>query len=206
MSVWASSNITAGSDTTAILLRTLFYNLLTHPESLAKLHAELDEAASTGNLDEFASWKQTRDLPYLDACIKEAGRLHPPFGLPYERIVPAEGATICGKFIPGGTVVGMSAWATHRDRIVFGADCDIWNPQRWIDSDKEQKRKMENGLLTVSVIVHLSCFPASIIHTCVALLTFRHLPIVRSWAPILPRQAYCLSRNLQTSAHIVTKV
>ena len=146
VSAWSTSNITAGSDTTAILFRTIIYNLLKHPHSLAKLREEL---ATTPGLDtELVTWKQSLTLPYLGACIKEAGRLHPPFGLPYERVVPPEGATICGQRIPGGTVVGMSPWATHRDYNTFGTDSDLWRPERWTEADEAKKRRMENALLT----------------------------------------------------------
>ena len=146
VSAWSTSNITAGSDTTAILLRTIFYNLLKHPQSLAKLRREI---ATTPGMDtELVTWKQSLTLPYLGACIKEAGRLHPPFGLPYERVVPPEGATICGQRIPGGTVVGMSPWATHRDYETFGTDSDIWRPERWIEAEEGKRRRMENALLT----------------------------------------------------------
>ena len=146
VSAWSTSNISAGSDTTAILLRTIFYNLLKHPQSLAKLRREL---AITPGLDtELVTWKQSLTLPYLGACIKEAGRLHPPFGLPYERVVPPQGATICGQRIPGGTIVGMSPWATHRDYDTFGRDSDVWRPERWIKADEGKKRQMENALLT----------------------------------------------------------
>lgn len=138
-----------GANTTAILLRMLFYQLLTHPHTMGRLLDELDKAAASGNLDELASWKQTHDLPYLDSCVKEAGRLHPPFGLPLERVVPAEGAWICGQWLKGGTVVGMSAWVVHRNQDVFGHDCDKWRPERWL-CEKEERRRMENSLLTVS--------------------------------------------------------
>ena len=146
VSAWSTSNITAGSDTTAILLRTIFYNLLKHPQSLVKLRNEL---ATTPGLDtELVTWKQSLTLPYLGACIKEAGRLHPPFALPYERVVPGEGATICGQFLPGGTVVGMCPWASHRDYATFGDDADMWRPERWMEADEGKRRQMENALLT----------------------------------------------------------
>ena len=149
LTVWTTSNVTAGSDTTAILLRTIFYSLLKYPETLQRLLSELADAEKQGRLSELVTWKETRDLPYVDACIKEAGRLHPPFGLPFERVVPSEGAEICGQHLPGGTVVGISAWTVHRDKATFGEDCDVWNPERWF-CDDTSRRKMENALMTVS--------------------------------------------------------
>ena len=150
VSAWSTSNITAGSDTTAILLRTIIYNLLKHPSSLAKLRQEIENDTATldDKITELVTWKQSLQLPYLHACIKEAGRLHPPFGLPYERVVPAPGATICNTFLTEGTVVGMSPWATHRDYKTFGDDADVWRPERWLGGDDGRKRKMENALLT----------------------------------------------------------
>ncbi|RYP31585.1 hypothetical protein DL767_005694 [Monosporascus sp. MG133] len=159
VAAWASSNITAGSDTTGILLRSIFYHLLSHPLSLARLREELSAAAST--LGPMASWKHARELPYLDAVIKEAGRLHPSFGLPYERVVPPGGATICGKHLPAGTVVGMSPYVVHHDPEVFGEDCDQWKPERWLDVSQEQRRRMENALLTFGA-GHRSCLGKNI--------------------------------------------
>jgi cytochrome P450 len=110
---------------------------------------ELDEAEKEGRLSEYVSWKEAQQLPYLDAVIKEAGRLHPPFGLHLERIVPPEGAVISGKHLPGGTVVGINSWAIHRREDPFGKDADEFRPERWL-CDEEQRRKMGRALLTVS--------------------------------------------------------
>ncbi|KAK0726781.1 cytochrome P450 [Lasiosphaeria miniovina] len=157
LAAWASSNITAGSDTTGIYLRAMFHYLLTHPATLARLRAEVDAAAAAGDMPEsLAPWRRARELPYLDACIKEAGRLHPPFGLPYERVVPPEGATVCGKFLPGGTVVGMSAFVVGRDRELFGDDADSWRPERWLEVGEEKRRRMEGGLIAFGA-GHRSC-------------------------------------------------
>ncbi|TGJ84436.1 hypothetical protein E0Z10_g4321 [Xylaria hypoxylon] len=145
---WTSSNIIAGSDTTAIFLRTMFHQLLTHPSSLTKLRAELDEAFVKGNLSETATWKESIALPYLNACFKEAGRIHPPFGLHLERVVPQGGMDVCGKSLPAGTIVGMNAWVIHRDPEVFGPDADAWRPERWLEGDETYIKKMDASLLT----------------------------------------------------------
>lgn len=155
LTAWTTSNIAAGSDTTAILLRTIFHQLLSHPGSLSRLLAEL---ATLPHTDKPASFKQTRALPFLDAVIKEAGRLHPPFGLTLERVVPEEGSTICGVRLKAGTVVGMSAWVVHRDKETFGEDAGEWRPERWLQDEvkgegrgewEARRKKMEAALLTV---------------------------------------------------------
>lgn len=86
------------------------YNLLLHPRTLTNLHAELLTAAHQNHAltRPFPKWDEVRDLPFLDACITEATRLHPPFCLPFERVVPDAGVEICGSFLKGGTVVGMN--------------------------------------------------------------------------------------------------
>ena len=132
----------------AILLRSIFYNLVSHPKSMRCLLEEIDEAARNGRLSQFVTWKESRALPYLDACIKEAARLHPPFGLPFERVVPSEGATICGRRFAAGTVVAIPAWVAHRDVDTFGEDCDKWRPERWLCEDS-RRRRMDNAMLTV---------------------------------------------------------
>lgn len=143
---WTSSNIIAGSDTTAIFLRTMFHQLLTHPESLTRLREELDSAATNGALSETTTWKESQVLPYLSACFKEAGRVHPPFGLHLERVVPPGGLEVCGKTLPAGTIVGMNAWVVHRDPNIFGPDADAWRPERWLEADEMHKKRMDAAL------------------------------------------------------------
>lgn len=145
---WTSSNIIAGSDTTAIFLRTILHELLTHPSSLKKLRAELDAAAAQDKLSRMAMWKESIALPYLNACFKEAGRIHPPFGLHLERVVPPGGINVCDQMLPEGTIVGMNAWVVHRDPNMFGPDADTWRPERWLEGDEAHIKKMEAALLT----------------------------------------------------------
>lgn len=147
---WTTSNVLAGSDTTAIMLRAIIFSILTHPETEKKLLMELKQARRENRLSEIVTWQESRSLPYLDACIKEAGRLHPAVGLLLERVVPAEGVELCGKTFAPNTVVGMNAWVVHRHEGVFGEDAAQWNPDRWLCS-KERSASMERCLLTVSL-------------------------------------------------------
>ncbi|KAK3316046.1 cytochrome P450-like protein [Apodospora peruviana] len=157
----------AGSETTAISLSAVFYYLLKSPHALARLRAELDDAARRGVFSDYetglVTWHESQTLPYLDACVKEAFRLHPAPGLPMERIVPEPGLEIAGKYVRGGTIVGCSAWVLHRNQDVFGADVEAYRPERWLvnyagpgvdeveereDATKgEQRVKMMNGTM-----------------------------------------------------------
>lgn len=143
--VHLSTNVFAGSDTTAIALRAIVYFLLKNPRTLAKLVAEIDGADEAGLLGDVISYKEaTTHLPYLDAVIKEAMRLHPSVGLLLERHVPAGGALICGRWIPGGTIVGVNAWVTQRDAAVF-PEPDVFRPERWTEAGVDELKRMDQS-------------------------------------------------------------
>jgi cytochrome P450 len=140
----------AGSETTAISLSAVFYYLLRNPSCYRKLQQEIDFAVAAGMIEDrpskMVAWSEAQNLPYLDACIKEAFRMHPAAGLPLERIVPAGGIEIDGQMIPGGTIVGCSAWVIHRCEEVFGDDVDKYVPERWIHASPEKLKEM-NGTM-----------------------------------------------------------
>lgn len=147
---WISGNITAGSDTTAIVLRSIFYYLLKNPSTLQTLKNEIATAGRSGLLSEPPTWQETQNLRYLDACTKEALRIHPPVGMHLERVVPKKGSVICGEYLAAGTKVGINAWVVHRDVDIFGEDADEWRPERWIDCTDEQRLKMDKAMFAVS--------------------------------------------------------
>lgn len=97
-----TSNVFAGSDTTAIGLRSIFLNLLKHPHVLKKLRAELEERKAAGQLSNPVTFQEAEACPYLQAVIYEALRVFSPVGFTPDRDVPKEGMTVCGKFVPGG--------------------------------------------------------------------------------------------------------
>jgi len=115
----------------AITMSALFYHLLRNPEKYARLRDEVD-AAMVGNKSRI-TFSEAQKLPYLDACIKEILRFHPAVGFNVERVVPAGGRRIQGRFVPGGTVVGMNPWTIHRNKAVFGKDADMFRPERWME-------------------------------------------------------------------------
>lgn len=143
----------AGSETTAISLAAVFYYLLKDREGrYEKLTTELEDALATGKIERrdngTVTWAESQTLPYLDACIKEAFRMHPAAGLPLERITPPQGIEIDGRFIPGGVIVGCNAWVIHKDPRVFGQhfNVDQFIPERWLQANAEQLKEM-NGTM-----------------------------------------------------------
>ena len=144
------SNMFAGSDTTAISLRSIFYNLVKHPDDMESLLSELRHGQEQGTInvtkDGLFTWSDVKDLPYLGAVIKEALRVHPAVGLPLERIVPQGGVELCGHFLPSGTTVGCSAWTVHLNQV-FGECPHEFRPRRWLEASSEQHRAMEKAFL-----------------------------------------------------------
>ncbi|KAL2104613.1 hypothetical protein VUR80DRAFT_10112 [Thermomyces stellatus] len=132
-----TSNMVAGSDTTAISLSAILYYLLQHPACFQKLRDEVDEHARE-NGGGYITFKDSQGMSYLQAVIKEALRMHPATGLPLERVVPAGGATISGYFFPEGTIVGINSWVEHRNPAIFGPDADEFRPERWLSDDAEK--------------------------------------------------------------------
>ncbi|KAK7914165.1 hypothetical protein PG985_011868 [Apiospora marii] len=139
------SNIIAGSDTTSISLSAILWFLITTPDSMSKLRREVDSQPRTQEGRIAFKTANTR-MPYLQAVIKEALRLHPAVGLPMWRVVPEGGATIAGQYFEAGSVVGVNAWVAHYDRGVWGDDAGLFRPERWIEAeggDPARLREME---------------------------------------------------------------
>lgn len=97
-----ASNIAAGSDTTAISLRAMMYHLLMNPQCLEKLVAEVDEATQGLPRDAIVSYEIASKMPYLQAVMTEAMRIHPLVGSTMQRVVPHEGIQIGQHYIPAG--------------------------------------------------------------------------------------------------------
>lgn len=82
--------------------------------------------------------------------MKEAMRLHPSIAFPLERVVPMEGAHVCGIDLPAGTIVGCMAPLINRNKDIFGPDVDTFRPERWLEAGPEHLKLMERTYFTVS--------------------------------------------------------
>jgi len=132
----ALTQLIAGSDTTSNTSCALLFWCLNTPGVVAKLQKELDEALPSDTVPVFS---QVRDLPYLDAVIKETMRIHSTSSLGLPRVVPAQGVTIRGKFFPGGTVLSVPSYTIHHSKEIWGPDAEEFNPDRWFNLTDRQK-------------------------------------------------------------------
>ncbi|KAF2008693.1 cytochrome P450 oxidoreductase [Aaosphaeria arxii CBS 175.79] len=134
------SNIIAGSDTTAVSLCSVFFHLLTSPSALQKLRQEIDQKCPQGQR---VTFKISQDMPYLQAVIKEALRLHPATGLPLWRVVPEGGFHIEEYSLPAGTNIGINTWVAHYDKRIYGDDAHLFRPERWEEAKENDKMRYQ---------------------------------------------------------------
>jgi cytochrome P450 len=117
-------------------------HVITNPLVYARLKEELHLAAARELISSPATELEIKQLPYLQACIKEGLRVYPPVVALRDRLVPEGGDTLRGTFVPGGTNIGLNLPAALRDEV-FGSDPAVFRPERWLDADAEQLQRME---------------------------------------------------------------
>ncbi|OQO06296.1 Benzoate 4-monooxygenase [Cryoendolithus antarcticus] len=133
----ALTQLIAGSDTTSNTSCALLFHMLTHPECVRKLQAELDQAIPENTVQKFA---QVKDLPYLDHVIQETLRIHSTSSTGLPRVVPpGPGVEVCGRHFPQGVVLSVPAYTIHHSKEIWGKDADEFRPERWEKVTEKQK-------------------------------------------------------------------
>ncbi|KAF7534218.1 hypothetical protein G7054_g6397 [Neopestalotiopsis clavispora] len=92
------------------------------PVVYAKLRNEID-----GSQDERG------DLSYLQAVVREGLRLFPIRTIALYT-VPEDGETVGGYDIAPGTTVALNNKALLHSKSIWGADADIFRPERWLEA------------------------------------------------------------------------
>ena len=118
----------AGHHTTSGTAAWVIIELLRNPDVMAKVVAEIDALAEFGGGR--ITYQDLREVPWLEASIKEALRLHPPLIILMRLAnvdVEVEGCTI-----PAGKVVAASPAVSNRVPEAFD-DPDRFDPARYIE-------------------------------------------------------------------------
>lgn len=133
-------------------MSALCYNLAVNQDLQRHLQVELDEYVplqSTKNefgddsahSDVVVRYEQIKNLPYLNACVKEALRLHSTVGTGLPRVVPpGKEFTFGGQTFKAGSVISVPSFTTNRSSV-WGSDAEEFRPERWLDTNADSLNK-----------------------------------------------------------------
>ncbi|WQF86017.1 Putative cytochrome P450 [Colletotrichum destructivum] len=215
----------AGHDTTSILLQWCFYELHRRPSSAKALKDELDEVFGADTspksvIEQLLSpeaGKLLSRLPYTDAVIKEALRLHPPGTT--ARVAPKGSNTTLTlpngqQLVVDDLCVTPRAYIIQRHPKLFGETKDDFIPERWLGEEGAKIpdsafRPYERGprRCTGSELANLE---VRIVLACVA----RHFEFVKvgqgeleldeKEQPVLDDKGFYKTKSTMFSTHLVT--
>lgn len=138
----------AATDTSSAFLSSFVNHIIQDPEIYAKLAQEIHSFELSGKLSRpVATYEETNQMRYFMACVKETLRFSPPTPFILPRYVSKGGLNINGIWVPEGTEIGANPYIIHRDSATFGADADLFHPERWLDND-ERSKEMDKSILS----------------------------------------------------------
>nr|AGA17936.1 flavone synthase II [Dahlia pinnata] len=128
--------VTAGTDTTAVIIEWTLVELIKNPMVMEKAKQELDEVVGNTRLVEESDAPK---LPYIQAIIKEAFRLHPPIPMIIRK--SNENVSVkSGYEIPAGSILFVNNWSIGR------------NPKYWENPlEFKPDRFLKEGVLKPSL-------------------------------------------------------
>ncbi|KAL0719115.1 hypothetical protein Bca4012_068439 [Brassica carinata] len=124
-----------GTDTSVQTTQWAMAEILNNHKVLDKLREEIDSAVGCSRL---IQEMDLPNLPYLQAVVKEALRLHPPGPLLVRKF--QEGCEIKGFYIPEKTILVINAYAVMRDPDSW-KDPDDFKPERFLSSKEDEKHQ-----------------------------------------------------------------
>ena len=83
-------------------MRAVIYYVLKNEDCKKRLIAEVDEASKRGKLSDPVKYSEAEQMPYLQAVMYEALRMHPAVGMSLPRVVPYTGFDACGYHFRAG--------------------------------------------------------------------------------------------------------
>ncbi|GAD97354.1 benzoate 4-monooxygenase cytochrome P450, putative [Paecilomyces variotii No. 5] len=129
--------VTAGSDTTAMVLRGTSYHISVNPSIRQRLYDELKAAIPDPSKP--PPPQELEQLPYLSAVVLEGLRVCEPVSHRSNREFPDKALNYKGYIIPPGTGVGMTSYHTHHNEEIF-PDSYAFKPERWLEGGKQLER------------------------------------------------------------------
>lgn len=130
--------IFGGLDTTVNAIQWTMAEIINNPIIIERLREEIDSVVGKSRLIQETDLP---NLPYLQAVIKEALRLHPPAPLVLREI--QQGCKIGGFFVPEKTKLIVNLYAVMRDPN-FWEDPLEFKPERFLTSSRSGQEDERN--------------------------------------------------------------
>ena len=125
----------AGHETTSGLLSFTISFLIKHPEVVARAQEEVDRVFGT-DTSLLPTYQQVQGLTYINQILSETLRLWPTVAA-FTRY-PYQDAMVGPYRMPkGSSITGMTIML-HRDRSVWGADAEEYNPDHFRPETRSQ--------------------------------------------------------------------
>ncbi|GMH13023.1 hypothetical protein Nepgr_014864 [Nepenthes gracilis] len=118
----------AGKDSTSSALTWFFWLIAGHPQCERLIYDEIARVMTT----ETVNYDGLKSFDYLHAALTESMRLFPPVPM-NSRITVRDDVLPDGTQVKKGWFADYSAYAMGRMESVWGPDCRIFKPERWLD-------------------------------------------------------------------------
>lgn len=176
----ATANVGAGSDTVSCAAQSFLYHMTRRPELWRRARDEIraSQRADGSCRSRVIQYNDAVKLPFFQACLKEALRIHNPVPMGLPRVAPKGGLRIGETTLPEGTTVSVSPWVIRHSKEIFGPDALEFNADRWLGPDASRLDKY--------------WCPAGTIPTSRA-----GVSTIRGWIHVLPRPELCQDGAVQ---------
>ncbi|KFK43581.1 hypothetical protein AALP_AA1G144900 [Arabis alpina] len=136
---FCTSFILAGRDTSSVALSWFCWAIQKHPEVENKIICEIREIlrqredSPTSKTESLFTVRELNKMVYLQAALSETLRLYPPIPMEMKQAIEDD-VFPDGTFIRKGSRVYFSIYAMGRMESIWGKDCEMFRPERWIQA------------------------------------------------------------------------
>ena len=169
--------LTGGTDTTSTTVEWAMAELMLHPEEMKRAQGELETVIGPNRL---VQESDIPNLPYLQAIVKEAYRMHPAAPLALPRL-STEASTIGGYNLPPNTYLTLNIFAIHRDPSVYD-DPETFNPQRFVERPDLNPTSGYNSYQLIPFSAGRRMCPAAALGDLMTSLLLAHLLHTFDWS------------------------
>ncbi|EFC38882.1 predicted protein [Naegleria gruberi] len=154
----------AGTDTSSNTLSWFFYEVGRRPDIQKRIREEIDRILPNGKAPTLEDYNS---LIYLNACIMETLRCHPPVGSVFKE---ASKSTHLGPIlIPKDSIVHSFIAYSNKNNQIWN-NANIFDPERFMDEEYLKKTNSDYSMLPFSMGIRKCIgYKFSLVETCCVL-------------------------------------